>query len=258
MKFFTDKLDDMLRHAEKGTLSATAFLNPAEQYEAESWLKRAGAAGYVFWGGYREAERKLLFVFPDWAADTPEEFFGEKLGCVLIRGSGYEKLTHRDYLGALMNCGVDRSCIGDIVPLPGEGDRTETGAVVFLTSAAAGLLTGPENPLERVGRDTVKITPYAPPEDFDGGKRLEEIEGVIASARLDCAAAFFSHTSREKAKAEIAAGNVQLNYSVTQNCDAPISEGDIISVRGVGRFVIYDTDSRTRRDRVRLRAGRYV
>ena len=251
MKFFTERIDDMLRAAGNGVPSATAFLDPAEQYEAKTHIASVGGEGCLFWGGYQDAERAMLFVLPDWAIYQPEQQYSERLSAVKIGVSGYVTLSHRDYLGSLLGCGIERSCIGDIVPVEG-------GAVVFMTSAAAGLLTGYENPLLRVGRDAVTVSEYSPPENFDAGRKIERINGVIASARLDCVVALLAHTSREKAKADIAAGNIRLNYSVNQNSDAPISEGDIISVRGVGRFVIIGTGDRTRRDRIKLAAGRYI
>ncbi len=52
----------------KSIPSATVFLSPREQQMAQTLLNAAGVrSGYVFDGGYEEAERKILIFLPDWA-----------------------------------------------------------------------------------------------------------------------------------------------------------------------------------------------
>ena len=177
---------------------------------------------------------------------------------MLIEGSGYAKLTHRDYMGALLNASVKRESLGDIVCSDINGEASDRCAVLFaLPSVAKWLCEDIEAP-STVGRDKVKISRVTLPDTFGKRGGFKHMDGVIASSRLDCAAAFLCGVSREKAKAGIACGNVQLNYEAVTSPDREIKEGDIISVRGFGRFSIESFDGRTKKDRLRISAVKYI
>lgn len=274
-EYFGARLEELARRCEKGTLGMTGFLNPAEQYEAEKILNRQkllvkmdgglsghfeqekyGNGGYFFWGGYENAERKRLFTFPAYLFYTAETL-GEMLpadaaSAVEIRGSGYVKLGHRDYLGALLNQGIERSSLGDIVVM---GDY---GAVLFALEPVARLLTEESNALDTVGRDKVRVSRAAIGEDFGRDIGFRRISGVVSSERLDCAVALLCNLSREKAKSGILAGAVQLNYTEVTSPDKEVRPNDIVSVRGFGRFRIEEFTGRTRKDRLLLAAVKYI
>ena len=61
----------------------------------------------------------------------------------------------------------------------------------------------------------------------------------------------------EKFKDELAASNVQLNFITTQNSSAAVAAGDVISVRGHGKYRIEDISGRTSKDKIRLMAVKY-
>jgi len=284
--FFRAHLSDLASRCDRGDIGATGFLNPAEQYEAASYLKTGGMlcevrinddgtlaenseypdGGYLFWGGYKDAERKRLFTLPAYlfyTASNVKELLTSESGedavsAVLIEGSGYVNLTHRDYMGALLNAGVKRESLGDIVCSDTSGEPSGRCAVLFaLPSVAKWLCEDIEAPYT-VGRDKVKLSRAVLPESFGKRGGFKRMDGVIASSRLDCAAAFLCGISREKAKLQINAGNVQLNYEAVTSPDREIKEGDIVSVRGFGRFSIESFDGRTKKDRLRISAVKYI
>ena len=80
----------------------------------------------------------------------------------------------------------------------------------------------------------------------------------MASLRLDCAVASLSDMSRSLAKEKIIRGDVLLNHAEKRSPDADISSGDIISVRGIGKFVIREVCGETRSSRLRVEVKRYV
>ena len=62
-------------------------------------------------GGYEEAERQIAAFLPDAFVYFEEDDF--PIRCIAIRPLNdkfSEELTHRDYLGALMHLGIERSC----------------------------------------------------------------------------------------------------------------------------------------------------
>ena len=249
--FFYSRIDDLFVRADRGETVCSAFYNESESHEAQKYLSSQHRSGYLFYGGYDDAERKRLFVFPEWY-EPDKELTGDFISPVLIRGSGYVKLDHRAYLGSLVGSGLSRDVIGDIVV------QDEQSAVVFLDSRIAEYLTGPNPSLERIGRDKVKILPYLLPSGFTSSVEVVGISSTVASARLDCVVSELVNLSREKTKDLISAGLVMHNYSESTNFSADVCQGDVISVRGYGKFRIESIGEKTKKDRIRLLAVKYV
>ena len=90
------------------------FLNLNEQNIINS--RSASIPGVVMerFGGYESAERQMIAFHPD-ALAFPWEYPIDCLKAEPIAAKFSQKLTHRDYLGALLNLGVDRSVVGDIL-----------------------------------------------------------------------------------------------------------------------------------------------
>lgn len=220
------------------------FLNENESAFAWDFLKRAAAAGTpMFWGGYEEAERKLLGLFPDYLEPDqnlfplmPLTFFYRK----------EDALTHRDFLGALMSLGVERSVVGDILPESGR-------CVVFVRSELADYFC---LNLRKIGNVGVRVQEGAEM-PLPLGHEFQEISGVVASQRLDCIVALLCKTSREKASGLILSGMVALNHLEVLSVSMKTSEGDQISVRGKGRFVIDRLGPLTGKGRLSVQCRKY-
>ncbi len=247
------RLTDLAEMAERGIPAATAFLTPEERAEATEYLT-ARHIRHTAFGGYGEAERTILLLLPDYLeadyVDWDEYFLP-----VAILASGYVALSHRSYLGALTALGIDRSAMGDILLF-------SFGAVVMVTPAIAGFLLSSPSPLERVGADKVELCLCdGDPIDrsvIEGYQRsFEPFTDVVASERMDCAVSAFANLSREKAKALILSGKVSRNYRIVDRPDMAFAVGDVISVRGVGKFLITALKL-TAKERIRIEAKRYV
>lgn len=195
-----------------------------------------------FFGGFPEAERVMLCVAP---FPVAEENF--PLRAVRITVGGYRELSHRDYLGTLMALGVAREKLGDIVV-----DRE--GATLFAEGKLAPFLC--EN-IRKVGGDGAKaeILPALP--EISHAAQVEERSGVIASPRLDCVVSELAKKARGKAAALIEAGLVLLNAAEAE-VSTRVSEGDVLSIRGVGKFRICDLTGRTQRGNVVVRYEKYI
>lgn len=233
------RLQDLCFLSEKqGAVKFTSFLNEQEQYFAESYLNSVKQS-YVLWGGYDGAIRRMLCVLP---YEIEPEFPVFPLTVTYKKSFS---LGHRDFLGSFMSLGIERSQIGDI--LTGEGY-----AVVFCTQTAYDMITGYVSKIGRVGVDISEgINKPLPEASF------EEITSVVASMRTDCIVSAVTGLSREKASDFIKAGNFTLNYEVSNNVSRLLSEGDIISLRGYGKFVINDNGTETKKGRLRLALKKY-
>ncbi len=234
---------DLAERCERtGTVTATAFLTPAEQYE----LRRAWSNSQeqpVFAGGGAENERCCAFFLPYYL--EPSGFDpGEYIRCVAYQ-SYFGAPGHRDYLGAVLALGIGRERIGDIRI---KGER----AWVFCLPGVEPLLLD----LDRVGRFTVKAAQCPLEEVPEEEIRRETLTFTVQSMRLDAVTGGIFRISRSSAAELIRLGAVSLNYAVCEKSDAPVREGDVISVRGKGKGSVTQMGGRSKKDRVFVTAER--
>ncbi len=200
------------------------FLNEEEAAEAQLLLEREREASFMLWGGYEEAERKVVGLFPDYLEPKGELF---PITPLTFSFRAQDALTHRDFLGSFMALGVERDVIGDILAAEGR-------CVAFIRREMEEFFL--QN-LRKIGRAGVRVTA-----GLDGPLPLEreflELSGVVASQRLDCLVAFLCRTSREKASGLITAGLVLRNHRETLSVSERVEEGDLLSVRKQGKFMI--------------------
>ncbi len=237
---------DLCRKSEKtGAWQYSGFLSPAEQ---EDLLTSREAAGFSFrlLGGYENAERKILA-----AGDEEESGPPDPPVCVIAVSPKSDKfaedLTHRDYLGAVLGLGIERSLIGDILVR----DRR---AWFFCLSSAAEMIV---SSLAQVRRTSVtaEITSADIPELQP---RYAPLRANVASERLDAVIAAFANLSRGQAEKLFAAGKVFVNGRQAADRSARLKEGDVLSVRGFGKAVYDGIDHETRKNRLQVRLRKLV
>ena len=243
-EYFYLKLGDFIKkNSFTDSVKLQYFLNPAEQHDTETYLKTNHKdISYTFNGGYEFAERRLFVLNPE--TDI-------HIKCIHIKISGFHALSHKDFMGAVLGLGIERYCIGDIVVVA-------DGGVIFTTDAIHEFILSGEKPLEYIGRDKITVKDYIISDDFGADRKFMEITGVIASSRLDSIVSVLAKTSREKAKSLIAGGNVQYNFAQEFDNDTPVKSGDTVSVRGYGRFNIKDVTQKTKKDKIKLVALKYI
>ena len=222
------------------------FLNLNEQNLVKGQAARIPGVVMEFFGGYPQAERQMTAFHPG-ALSFSWEY---PIRCVKITPKAVkfsETLNHRDYLGAILNLGVDRAVIGDILV-------QEHAAWVFCEEKLAGFLC---EELCHIRHTTVIAEMVDDPEEFPKPK-LEPVSGTCASVRLDALIALAFQASRSSMTPLIEGGQVFVNGKlVTSNGYEP-KEGDIISVRGKGRFRFEGVSGRTKKGRTGVTLMKYV
>lgn len=215
----------------------TDFLNLSEQTIFQSVSGMLPPVRYVLSGGFESSERKLVCFLPSYE----EELMNPPFDCMKIAPVNRkfaEELTHRDYLGAIMNLGIERSMLGDIVMKDGN-------AYVFVLKKMSRYLV--EN------LTTIRHTTIFAEVTEDAGEVLkpefEEIVGTVSSIRLDSIVALCGRLSRTKAAAYIEAEKVFINGQVATNVSRNLKDGEIISVRGVGKFKFDSAGGQTKKGR---------
>lgn len=148
-------------------------------------------------------------------------------------------LTHRDFLGAMIGLGIDRSKLGDIFVEDGN-------AVVFVHENIAEFLLFT---LERIGRVKVRVSEY------EGEFRPLAQEGKIKKAtvpsmRADAVVGEAFGLSRAKSSELIKSEKLFVNWGIMSHPSTELKEGDVISARGFGRAVIRNIGGKTKKDRI--------
>lgn len=243
--FLEARITDAVRLAGAGGCPRfVGFLNESEAKRAQGLLCRKPECGVLFWGGYPEAERVVFGAFPGFMEPTAEEF---PLTALTAEFRRQDRLSHRDFLGALLHAGLERSSLGDIL--------TEEGrAVIFCRREVSGFLC---SQVEKIGGVGVGISEGAR-EPFPAAHRFADFSAVVASARLDCVVAASVGTSREKAAVMIHAKLVELNHEQAESPSLAVREGDILSVRGEGRYLIDRLGPQTKKGRLGISGRKYI
>lgn len=232
-------LDKERACAERSYLTCTRFLDGHERALCTEAVCLLGASAHsLFWGGYDDAERVVCVFYPDYlnAAAAQAQVPMALLRAHTRRGA---TLTHRDYLGALMGLQIERAMIGDIL-------LHDEGADIFVMDELADFLT---MNFTQAGRCSLEVTRETIGTERRAAADWKEGSGSVASPRLDILLALAFGLSRTKAQTYIAKGAVLVNHLSCLKPDHCLSEGDRITVRGLGRAEILTYTGKSRKGR---------
>lgn len=236
-KILIARAEDAVRLCERQyAVRSTGFLTPAEAAAVKKNV-RGGEVRLLFFGGYPDAERCVFAALPEYADDSEADGL---ISVLEVTGRDIGGLTHRDYLGSLLGLGIKREKIGDILVC-------DDKCLIFVLHDIAEYIAAN---LEKIGRCGVKVRiaekgTYALPE-----RRVERISATVAALRLDCICAAALRTSRAKALPYITGGRVSVNWEEKDNPSFQMKAGDVLSIRGAGRFRLTDEMNETKKGRL--------
>lgn len=235
-----DKIHAGLR---RNIIANTCFLSPRE-LEMTRFLF-GDLPGLHAFGGYEDAERKMLIYLPDYLEEIPED---EPILCLKASFYTGDSLSHRDFLGALMGFGIDRACVGDIC--------VEEGICHFFVSAdiAPHLLRD----FDKAGRtalhvSTVPLSQFSPP-----AEKTELLSDTVPSLRLDCILSSGFRISRSLADTFIRSGKAAIDGLPCEKPDRAVSQGASISVRGLGKIRLAEIGNRSKKDRIFIKIEKFM
>ena len=220
------------------------FLDEHRQAVARAVLREKGFTDFVFYGGYPDAERTVLGVFPSFLPPDETLF---PIHAIAFRYRTAAELSHRDVLGSLLGTGIRREKVGDIICKSGE-------AIVMVHEELAPFLA---ESVTKIGREGVRVIyPYTEPVSVV--REFKELVDTVPSPRLDAVLHVALRSSREEAVRRLAAGAVSLNHIPVESPSLTINEGDILSVRGAGRFRVAALGPLTKKGRLFVRLEQYL
>ena len=231
---------------QRGIVTYSDFLNLNEQHIFHSIRPKLSYLKTESFGGYEAAERQMAAFVPDAPMFCPEY----PIACVRIKPlqrKFAERLSHRDYLGALLNLGLDRSKTGDILV-------EEEEAFLFCQEKLVDFIC--EN-FTRI-RHTSVMAKRVEGESFSYEPNIQEITGTVGSVRLDSLLALAFGASRSSLSGQIEGGKVFVNGRLAASSSCQPKEGDLISVRGMGRFRLQEIGGQSKKGRIYVTLFKYI
>ena len=224
----------------------TDFLSPPELVEIQQQFGRLTEVQLVAWGGYPQAERQRLAIA---RSEIPLEQSQVDVAALDIAGNFlFDPASHRDFLGAMLGCGLVREKTGDVIVL---GER---GAQVIIVPEMVEYL---ETQLNQVRSVPVKTQRIDLSELKIREPKKKEMTTVEASMRLDAIASAGFGVSRSKMTDLISAGDVRVNWKDISQASHQVKSGDLIAIRGKGRLEVGEVNV-TKKDRYRVQLTRFI
>ena len=242
------RLQDLAdRSYEHNQYTSSDFLNVMELSTLATRGKNLAHVPYTLSGGYEGSERQIVRF-------GSEEMLGYEMPfpikCVLIEPlikKFADQFSHRDFLGALMNLGIQRSMIGDIVV-------HDQSAYVFCLEKMAPYIM--EN-MDKVKHTHMKcqMVEELPTEVFHA---FEELQVIVASERIDGIIAKLLHMSRSQVLQLFQEKKIFVNSRLCENNNQILKMDDIISVRGYGKMVYQGIQYQTKKDKLNVQVKKYL
>lgn len=224
---FVEKVENDIRFVEtRYSLLLTPFINPRQVEIYQALANRSGLKCFSS-NQYMTREYARVIVAPDYYILEEKDF---EISLLEIKyANKFNQLEHRQILGALLHqMGVKRTVFGDILV---EDGRAQVFVDQRLSSHFISEMT-------KISKVSVQLN------EVDYGKSIVSHEErdtkdlILSSLRLDKVLASILKLSRSQALKLITTEKVKLNYRVMTKPSVMLSIGDLISVRGFGRFYL--------------------
>ncbi len=249
-ELITARIEDKISQCRDGYyVTSTGLLDTHEQALAIAASRHAAGVRTFMYGGYDEAERRMLVCVPRDLPLNDEEAAEGLLRVLRVRLPAISReFSHRDYLGSLLGLGIDRRLTGDILVRP-------DGADILIVPGIEEFLL---KELHRIGSVEVKTEAVSAGELIIPVARVEFIKDSVSSVRLDSIVSSAFRISRGKAAEAVRRGLVSVDHAECVKPDAAVHEGSSIVLKGKGKAVLEETGGESRKGRIRIVIKRYI
>jgi putative S4 domain-containing protein len=176
-----------------------------------------------FFGGFDDAERKKAKIISN-------EYYDVDYDIVCLKAkfnNKFNKVEHRNILGAVHNLGINFNRFGDIIVLENE-------IYIFVDDEIADYIAMEFTKAGRVNLDFQRVDLI----EVKIEKKYEDFEIVSSSFRIDSIVAKITNKSRSKVKEFLEQDFIKLNHVILRNGEKTCTPDDIISIRKYGRYVV--------------------
>lgn len=246
------RIEDLIRESgDRYYITKTGFLDLHEQAVAAPLVRNTPEVRAFFYGGYEDAERKLLLFAPSGMANSLSDILEMEEILRVIRvhtAPGGRKLSHRDYLGSVLGLGIDRKVIGDILV-------REDGADLIVQPEIAPFLI---QEYHFAGRTAIRAEERSIRDLEIPDQRMESIRDTVPSLRLDNVLSAAFRISRSEAARAIRSGIVSVDHLPCVKSDRKLEQGTVLSVKGRGKAVLKEVGGESKKGRIWIEADRYI
>lgn len=250
-QYQSEKISDKIEFCRtRNRIVNTDFLDISSRSEAQKVLTEEKVKNYFFEGGKENADRSILVLYPE---KLTEEMARNNIPNILevirIKLPKELKYEHRDYLSGVMKLGLKREKFGDIIV-------NETGADIVVLKEVSEYLKNGLQELTRFRKSEISIVSILELQNIETS--FEEFTIIVSSLRLDNFVSELAKCSRTRAEEIIIEQRVFINSVVADKNSKKINEGDIITIRGKGKFIFNGIERETRSDRLVLNIKKYI
>lgn len=233
----------------KNKITYTDFLNISEVSVVKKILKEENVLNFVIFGGKENADRNIIIFYPEkFSKEMVEKNYEKIFEVIRIKLPNNIKYEHREFLSGIMKLGIKREKFGDIL-------ITKFGADIIALSEISEVLANDLKKLTRfkkseISVENIKDLTYVETE-------FENVNIIVSSIRLDNFVSELSKCSRGNASDIIKEGRVFIN-SINEIKDSKkINEGDLITIRGKGKFIFDGIEKETKSGRYLVNMRKY-
>ena len=225
-------LDKIEFSKSRDKLEKTEFLDMYQISLVQNFLRKNKFENYQLYGGYEDSERKILIIYPDkYHEDMIKKNYAKMLKIVRVKlpEENYGKYAHRNYLGGIVKLGLKREKVGDILV-------SDDGADIIVVDEFAEILKNELRALTRFENSQITVEEISDLREKE--IKIEEIKIIVPSL--------------------IEQERVFVNGQNETKLSKQIKLGDIITIRGKGRFIVKKFSGNTRSGRTVLIIEKFV
>lgn len=236
----------------KNKIESTDFLNLYEQELVQKLLQRLHFENYYFFGGSEISERKVAIFYPEKLTKEMCEKNHKNIMSIIrieLPKELEDEYNHSTYLGAIMKLGLEREKVGDIFAKTTSADIIVKNEIVkFLMQNLSSLTRFEKSQIEEKNIEELSNTEV----------NKIEMSAIVASLRLDNIVTVLAKTSRSKAVDIIDQERVFVNFKLETKASKQVNEGDVITIRGKGRFEFKEISGNTKKGRYVIKIDKYL
>ncbi|MBE7029660.1 MAG: hypothetical protein IKZ35_01100 [Clostridia bacterium] len=232
--------DNYVKSVTKNHNTYSNFFSEEKTLLIESAFGNECDVKFDTYGGYQGAERVISAFLVN------EEKKAYPIKCLEITGRDIKKLSHRDFLGALMSLGIERDTVGDII--------ISDKCYVFVKEEIADYIIFN---LSKVGNVGVSVLEYLG-EEIVREEKSEILTVTVESLRLDLILSKAFNIKRSDSVKYIAAGKATVSARTVTANDYKVKENDKITLKGKGKVLFLGEKGQSKKGKIIVSIKKYL
>lgn len=254
-RIFAASIIDKIKIAKtRNQIVVTDFLDMYKKKVATDVLNYSKEKNYIFYTKYEEMDKPILLIFPQKYEDIiRENKFDYSTIIQVIRVELPNELkgrySHKDYLSGIMKMGIKREKVGDIIMF-------DDGADILVKADISEYIYQNIKLLTRFSKAKFKIVNLEDVRKPNITKK--EIRITVQTPRIDSIVSELINCSRNEATDLIREKRVFVNYECTYRNSKNVEIGDVVVIRGKGKFKIIASQGETKKGKIALCVEHYI